>query len=280
MEDLQLQEIYIYPVKSLGGISVQQAEVQQTGLQYDRRWMLTDNKGNFLSQRTFPQMALLQVNIGADGLLITHKNNLLSPLTIPINTDSKNKITVSIWDDVCTALEVSDVANEWFSYALKMPVKLVYMPTDTHRLVDENYANNKEIVSFADAYPFIIIGRSSLNDLNLRLQQPVPMNRFRPNLIFTGGEPYCEDTFDTFSIGDVTFTAVKPCSRCVLITIDQELATKGKEPLKTLSAYRTQKNKVMFGQNLLHTGTAGIIKAGDKIKVQLKSQLQEKRGQL
>jgi uncharacterized protein YcbX len=276
MEDLQLQEMYVYPIKSLGGISVPEAEVQQTGLQHDRQWMLTDNEGNFLSQRTFPQLALLQVNIDFDCLIVTHKNNLLSPLTIPFNTGGKKKVMVSIWDDVCTALEVSVTANHWFSDALQMPAKLVYMPADTHRLVDENYANNKEIVSFADAYPFVIIGQSSLNDLNLRLDEPVAMNRFRPNLVFTGGAPYCEDTFDTFSIGDITFTAVKPCARCVLTTIDQELATKGKEPLKTLSGYRMQKNKVMFGQNLLHTG-AGLIKVGDKIKVQrLKSHLQAK----
>ena len=126
----------------------------------------------------------------------------------------------------------------------------------------------------------MIIGQSSLDDLNQRLDQPVPMNRFRPNLVFTGGAPYCEDTIDTFSIGDVTFTAVKPCARCVLITIDQGLATKGKEPLKTLSAFRTQKNKIMFGQNLLHKG-AGIIKAGDKIKVQrLRTHLQAECNQL
>lgn len=280
MKDLQLQEIYIYPIKSLGGISVPEAEVQQTGFKYDRRWMLTDSEGNFLSQRTFPQMALLQVNIDVYGLLVTHKNNLLSPLTIPFNTPFEKKATVNIWDDVCTASEVSDIANEWFSHALHMPVRLVYMPSDTQRLVDENYANNKEIVSFADAYPFMIIGQSSLDDLNQRLDQPVPMNRFRPNLVFTGGAPYCEDTIDTFSIGDVTFTAVKPCARCVLITIDQGLATKGKEPLKTLSAFRTQKNKIMFGQNLLHKG-AGIIKAGDKIEVQrLRTHLQAECNQL
>lgn len=275
MEDLQLQEIYIYPIKSLGGVSVTEAEVQQRGLKYDRRWMLTDNEGNFLSQRTFPQMALLQVNIHSDCLIVTHKNSLLSSLTIPFNTSNTKKVTVSIWDDICTAVEVSDIANEWFSQVLQMPVKLVYMPADTHRLVDEDYANNKEIVGFADAYPFVIIGQSSLDDLNVRLRQGVTMNRFRPNLVFTGGAPYCEDTFDTFSIGDVTFTAVKPCARCVLVTIDQELATKGKEPLKTLAEYRTRKNKIMFGQNLLHK-SEGIIRVGDKINVQqLKTYLQE-----
>lgn len=267
MNEFELQDIYIYPIKSLGGISVQQAEVQQTGLQYDRCWMLTDKAGSFISQRTYSQMSLLQVNITLDGLIITHKKSLLTPLTIPFEAGTNRKVSVSIWDDVCTALEVSAVANEWFSDALKMPVQLVYMPAITRRLVDANYAKNEETVSFADGYPFLMIGQSSLDDLNSRLSQPILMNRFRPNFVFNGGTPYCEDGMHTFRIGVITFSAVKPCARCVLTTIDQEYATKGKEPLKTLAAYRTLENKIMFGQNLLHTGT-GKVKAGDRLIVE------------
>lgn len=266
MNHFELQDIYIYPIKSLGGISVQQAEVQEAGLQYDRRWMLTDKAGNFISQRTYSQMSLLQVNITVNGLIVTHKKNLITPLTIPFDACTEGKVSVSIWDDVCTALEVSAVANEWFSDALKMTVQLVYMPAVTHRLVDTNYAKNKEIVSFADGYPFMMIGQSSLDDLNSRLAQPILMNRFRPNFVFNGGAPYCEDTMHTFRIGAISFSAVKACARCVLTTIDQEQATKGKEPLKTLAAYRTFENKIMFGQNLLHTGT-GKVRVGDRLIV-------------
>lgn len=264
MNDLELQDIFIYPIKSLGGISVQEAEVQPTGLQYDRHWMLIDKAGIFMSQRTYSHMALLQVSLTAGGMMITHKHNLLTPLTIPFDSSTKREVTVSIWDDVCTAIEVSAIAGEWLSDALNMQVRLVYMPAATHRLVDTNYANNKEIVSFADAYPFMMIGQSSLDDLNSRLTNPVLMNRFRPNFVFKGGAPYYEDTIHIFRISEITFTAVKPCARCVLTTIDQEHATKGTEPLKTLAAYRTIKNKVLFGQNLLHTGT-GIVKVGDKL---------------
>lgn len=267
MEDLYLQDIYIYPIKSLGGISVPQAEVQQTGLQYDRRWMLCDKEGTFLSQRTFAQMAMLQVNIASEGLLITHKNGLLEPLLVAFDSNTAREVNVTIWDDACTALEVSDIANEWFSDALGMSAQLVYMPATTRRLVEADYSTNNEIVSFADAYPLMMIGQSSLDDLNSRLEKPVLMNRFRPNLVFSGGTPFCEDSFGSFQMGNVTFNAVKPCSRCILTTINQEDGSKGQEPLKTLAAYRTFKNKVMFGQNLLQANS-GITKTGDKLRIQ------------
>lgn len=266
MTDLQLQDIYIYPIKSLGGITVQEAEVQQTGLQYDRRWMLTDNKYNFISQRECPPMALLQVSFGPDCLIITHKKQLFTPLAIPFDIFAKEEVAVRIWDDVCAALEVGDFADSWFSKALNMPVHLMYMPATASRFVDPDFIKNNDIVSFADAYPLMMIGQASLDDLNRRLEKPVAMNRFRPNLVFKGGDPYFEDSIGTFKIADITFTAVKPCERCVITTIDQEHATKGSEPLKTLSAYRTYKNKVMFGQNLLYTSN-GIIKVGDKLIV-------------
>jgi uncharacterized protein YcbX len=177
---------------------------------------------------------------------------------------------VSIWDDVCTALEVSAEANEWFSAALGRTMQLMYMPETTRRLVDNNYAYNNEIVSFADAYPLMIIGQSSLDDLNNRLETPILMNRFRPNLVFKGGMPYCEDSFNAFRVGEVTFNAVKPCSRCVLTTINQESGAKGQEPLRTLASYRTYNNKVMFGQNLLQKNL-GVIKTGDKLEVLMAS---------
>jgi len=266
MEDLYLQSIYVYPIKSLGGVSLQQAEVQRRGLQYDRRWMLTDAEGNFLSQREFSQLALLQVNIVHGGLLINHKEGKFADLFIGFDVTNGKTSDVNIWEDRCEAVEVSSEANEWFARALGMQAKLVYMPDSTKRLVDNNYATNNEVVSFADAYPLMILGQSSLNDLNSRLDTPVLMNRFRPNLVFTGGVPFYEDSFDSFKIGNVCFKAVKPCYRCILTTINQEDGTKGQEPLKTLATYRSHKNKVMFGQNLVTTNP-GIIEKGDRMIV-------------
>jgi uncharacterized protein YcbX len=266
MNDLFLQDIYIYPIKSLGGIPLQQAEVQATGLQYDRRWMLTDENGNFLSQRAFPEMAMLQVSITSDGLLVRHKKGKFQPLTLPFYKHTGKEVRVTIWDDVCTALEVGMDANAWFTEALGMTVRLVYMPDTTQRLVDDRYASNSEIVSFADAYPILMIGQSSLDDLNKRLEVPVLMNRFRPNLVFRGGRPYAEDLFREFRVGDVAFAGVKPCSRCVLITVNQEEGVRGQEPVKTLASYRTFNNKILFGQNLL-PGSLGTIKTGDNVEI-------------
>ncbi|WP_431292514.1 MOSC domain-containing protein [Pedobacter sp. P26] len=133
-------------------------------------------------------------------------------------------------------------------------------------MVDPRYASNNEVVSFADGYPCLLIGQSSLDGLNEKLQSSIKMDRFRPNFVFTGGTPHIEDRFNTFYIGETLFSAVKPCSRCVLITIDQQTGEKGQEPLRTLAGYRTINKKILFGQNLLHQ-SSGIISVGDELKI-------------
>ena len=265
---LTLSQIYIYPIKSLGGISLKTALVQERGLQYDRRWMLVDEKGQFLTQRTFAEMALLQVDLTTEGLLVRHKLKPLKPLIIPYLPESQRQISVSIWDDVCLATEVSAAANAWFTAALNRVCRLVYMPDTTRRLVDEKYAEKGEIVSFADAYPVLVIGEASLQDLNNRLPCPVPMNRFRPSLVFTGGQPFEEDTWNYFTIQNNQFQGVKRCSRCVLTTINQATAEKGQEPLRTLAEYRRVGNKVLFGQNVIPVAADATVSIGDIIQVQ------------
>ena len=262
-----LTEINIYPIKSLGGITVRSAKVEKRGLEYDRRWMLVDSQGNFLSQRQHTQMALLQVEITDNGLLVTHKTREIAPLKIPFEANDEKSLLVNIWDDVCFAFEVTPEANAWFSEVLGIPCKLVYMPDHAIRHVEPEFARPKDIVSFADAYPFLIIGEESLHDLNEKLAKPVPMDRFRPNLVFSGGEAFDEDTWTEFSIGETTFYPVKPCYRCVVTTIDQQSAEKSAEPLKTLSTYRLgANNKVKFGQNLVHSGTGNILEVGQALE--------------
>jgi uncharacterized protein YcbX len=267
---LRISDLFIYPVKSLGGISLSSAVVEERGFRYDRRWMLIDNENRFISQREIPALALFQIEITSDGLQILHKQ-IKSSIIIPFKPQTNDPVTVNIWDDSCNAQVVGTEVNQWFSDLLSFSCQLVFMPEFSRRKVDTNYASHEEITSFADGYPFLMIGRSSIDNLNARLDSPVEMNRFRPNIVFTGGQPFEEDALAEFTVNDIDFFGVKLCSRCMITTIDQVNALKGKEPLKTLSTYREMNGNVYFGQNLLHRGE-GLIKIGDAIEVRKRKQ--------
>ena len=262
----KLSELNIYPVKSLGGISLKEAEVTDRGLKYDRRWMIVDRDEKFITQRHHPQLALLKTKINHNKLILSHKTKDISPLVVPTNSNLTEITIVNVWDDLVSALAVGRYADEWLNEVLGFKCRLVFMPDDSQRFVDREYAAQNEIVSFADAFPFLIIGQSSLDDLNSRLEESIPMNRFRPNFVFTGGEPYEEDSWLKFKIGNIAFEGVKPCSRCATITVDQDSADGDEEPLKTLSTYRKVGNKTYFGMNLIHDGT-GTVRVGDEIEV-------------
>ena len=262
---LTVSELFIYPIKSLGGIAVSSAAVTDRGLQYDRRWMLVDEHNVFLTQREMAAMALFDVAIVEEGLLVTHKPEGAAIL-IPFEPQTNEVFTVEVWSDHCQAVVVSQEANLWFSDRLGINCRLVYMPDTVKRNVDGRYAINKEIVSFADGYPMLLIGQSSLDDLNSRLDEKLTIQRFRPNIVFTGGEPFEEDGLEAFKINDIIFYGVKLCARCVITTINPNTATKGKEPLRTLATYRMNNNNIYFGQNLLHKGE-GQLQVGDAIEV-------------
>lgn len=262
----ELSEIWIYPIKSLGGISLQTSKTTNRGLEYDRRWLLVDEAGMFITQRKHPQLAAFKTKIATNFLEVTHKNNTIH---IPLHQEVKNnEVKVIVWEDTIAATEVDDLISDWFTNELGFKVKLVYMPETSLRKVDANYAvSSNDITSFSDGYPYLIIGQSSLDDLNSRLKTPVSMNRFRPNFVFIGGTSYEEEMWSSFSIGSINFHTVKPCSRCIMTTIDQEKGQlDGKEPLLTLSKYRKRNNKIYFGENLL-CHEIGRISIGDTIKV-------------
>ncbi len=271
---LSISHLYVYPVKSLGGIELSSARLTDRGIEHDRRWMLVDEDNRFLTQREFPQMALLRTAIHANELTVYEKGNEVDTISVNLYQPSGSLINVQIWDDMCEAIDMSDTVNKWFTEKLKRICKLVYMPDDSKRKVDTDYATADELTGFSDAFPVLMIGLASLDDLNSRLETPVPMNRFRPNIVFTGGTAFEEDTMKHFQINGIDLYAVKPCARCVLTTTDQETGITAKEPLKTLSTYRTGNNKVYFGQNILYKNE-GMIKVGDELKVvQTKATLQ------
>jgi hypothetical protein len=263
----RISQLFVYPIKSLGGISVETIPVTDRGFQYDRRYMLVDENNRFLTQREYPVMALLQTVIDGNDLLVHHKNSVHLKLRLPLMPVNEGElIRVQVWEDICEAIHVSLLADEWFSKRIGVFCRLVYMPETSRRQVDERYALKDDITSFADGYPILMIGQSSLDDLNSRMQEALPINRFRPNIVFTGGRPFEEDTMEHFIVKRIHCYAVKPCARCVITTTDQETGLTGKEPLKTLASYRRVKNEVYFGQNILTEGN-GFMSVGDSIEV-------------
>lgn len=262
---LTVSELFIYPIKSLGGLSVPCASVTDRGFEYDRRWMLVDMNNRFLTQRAVPKMALLQVKLTGEGLKVHHKTKDDS-INIPLTPQTSETALAQIWDDECRVQWVSAAVDCWFSDMLSIQCRLVYMPDTTYRNVDSLYAANNEITSLSDAYPFLIIGQASLDDLNSRMDEALPMNRFRPNIVFTGGAPFQEDTMEQFVINNIQMFGVKLCARCMITTINQQNGECGKEPLKTLATYRMKNNKIYFGQNVLAHGT-GQIQVGNSIHI-------------
>lgn len=268
MPNLQLSEIWVYPIKSLGGISLTEAVAEPRGLRYDRRWMLVDENGRFVSQREIPKMAMLGTALDTVTLSVFWKHDPAERVTIPldINLEQLPIIEVEVWGDRCAAGVLPDEINDWFSTQLEENLRLVYMPDTTKRWADERYAPSGQHVSFADGFPYLIIGQATLDELNRRLEQPLPMNRFRPNFVFTGGEAFEEDNWQAFSIQDQKFMGVKPCARCSIPSIHQETAERAAEPTKTLATFRKFDNKILFGQNVIWLGDGEpLIRVGDQI---------------
>jgi uncharacterized protein YcbX len=260
---MKVESLHIYPVKSLRGISVKEAELTPKGLKYDRSWMLVDEKGKFISQRTIPQMALLNTRIEKKDLHVSSENE---QILIPLDMRSDNEILTSIWKDKVVSAEVSSEISEWFSDVLGKKCKLVSYVKGHERIRELDDLPWKTPVSYADGYPFLLIGTESLNDLNRRLENPVFMDRFRPNIVVKTVTAYTEDSWSSIQIGDGEFLMIKPCVRCVMTTINQQSAAVGEEPLKTLSQYRKVNGGIHFGVNAcLRFGE--IIKVGDLVKV-------------
>ncbi|PHN07538.1 MOSC domain-containing protein [Flavilitoribacter nigricans] len=272
MADLQLSQIYIYPVKSLRGLSLSETKLTNRGPEWDRRWMLVTPDGQFLSQRELGVMARLQPTINGHQIRVTDLRGGREDLQFPVQPPAKShRQKVTVWQDECEALRVSPEADRWFSEALGTPCHLVYMPDDSYRPLDPRYAKGDETVSFADGYPYLILGEASMQDLNNRLSEPIDVLRFRPNLVFSGGTPFVEDNWKNFSIGSALFRGTKPCARCQIPTIDLHTGQASREPTRTLATFRRQDRKILFGLNacweLDQPEHESMIRIGDPIKL-------------
>ncbi|MDQ6787255.1 MAG: MOSC domain-containing protein [Acidobacteriota bacterium] len=267
---MKVSEINIYPIKSLSGIKLDSSIVEDKGLKYDRRWLLVNEKNEFLTQRNFPKMATVRVEIIENGIRVFDKRKSID---IPFLPSASNHLNVKIWSSRVRGFVYEREINDWFSDVLQSTCKLVLMPVEARRKVNYFYkVHDEDVVSFADAYPFLLIGEGSLEDLNTKLNKKIPMNRFRPNFVVSDSEPFAEDNWKKIKIGETVFYPVKPCGRCVITTINQETGiSDGGEPLKTLATYRIPKRsikrKIMFGQNLIAENVGGEIKIGDAVEV-------------
>lgn len=260
---MELSELNIYPVKSLAGTSLTHSAVDVFGLHNDRRWMLVDSQGKMLTQRKLARMCLIHPQITAQGIRLSAAG--MSDMEVSIRS-LENRCKVQVWNDTCNAYDAGDQAAQWFSEFLATDCRLSYFPTDEVRQLDQDYAQADDKTAFSDGFPFLLISQASLDDLNRRLDTPVTMSRFRPNLVITGSEAFEEDHWKRIRIGDITFRLVKPCSRCVIPTIDPDTGEKGKEPIATLVQYRKRDSKVYFGQNVIADST-GELAVGMTVEV-------------
>lgn len=289
---IRLNSIHVHPIKSLGGFSVQQAKLTPRGVQHDRRWMLVDTNGRFISQREHAQLACLHCTEMGNGFRVTDIRNG-DHIDLPWTLNSGMPVPVKIWDDLVDVLEASHVINAWFSSRSRPDARLVYMPDSSVRPTDVTYAKGE--TSLSDGFPFLIISEASLVELNGRMGQGpnrigagdsgskpgvttgtgvtaepgITMERFRPNLVISGGEAFQEDAWKKIRIGASQFELVKPCARCVITTTDQRTGERGVEPLRTLATYRKRVTengsvKLDFGMNAMCIA-GNVIRVGDLV---------------
>ena len=263
---LTLSSIHIYPVKGLKGISLKAARCTDRGLKHDRRWMVVNREGTFISQRSHPRMATVWTEIEGDKLVLSAPD--VDSVELPLEIERDGSVNVTVWRSTVKAVHGPHHANAWLSEYLGEECSLVYMPESTTRNSDSKYAGPDKRVSFADGYAYLVTTEASLADLNAKLlaksHPALPMNRFRPNLVIAGAEPFEEDSWKRIRIGEVTIEGVKPCGRCQVTATDQSTGeVRGPEPLATLSGYHGSREfGAIFGMNCVTVET-GTVRVGD-----------------
>ncbi|MEM7593887.1 MAG: MOSC N-terminal beta barrel domain-containing protein [Cyanobacteria bacterium P01_A01_bin.83] len=276
-----VSQLCVYPLKSAQGIALQQAQVTKKGLLWDRELMLISGSGKFITQRQFPQLAQVQVAIGSQNIItLSSSNNLISPLSFPSTVNSLS-VEVEIWRDRILAIDQGDSVAQWFHQLLNLPsdkvCRLVRQSANQIRLLSKKHPGDEDHpLGFADNSPVMLTASASLTELNQRImeihqqqRQAIPMNRFRANIVISTTVPFVEDSWSLIQIGEVEFEVTKPCSRCIITTIDQQQGEKNqlKEPLNTLGTFRQLSEQgVMFGVNMIPQNE-GTISIGDRLIV-------------
>lgn len=271
MAAIKVSQIHIYPVKSCKGIALSSAWLDERGLRFDREWMIVDHQNRFMTQRNTPKMALVETALSDTGLRLTLPDS--SFVDISLTLPPTDQRIVEVWGDQCQAIDQGEAVAQFLSQFLAKPCRLVRMAAHWIRTVDQKYAPPGSQTGFSDGYPLLGISEASLADFNTKLPQPVPMNRFRPNLVFTGSDAYEEDRWHTVRVGEIVFRGVKRCTRCRTTTVEQSTGEfTGNLVLDTLAQFRKIDRGLIFGQNLVHVGT-GQVHLGDSVQVIVASDL-------
>jgi uncharacterized protein YcbX len=260
---IRISALFIYPVKSCRGIEVGTARFDELGPVNDRRWMVVDENGEFLTQRTHPMLAKITPEVHDEGLRL-HASGRPS-LYVPQRQEGR--IAVRVWNFSGSGLDQGDHAARWLSDLLDVPCRLAQVDANTQRPVKLKGQTTGKLVGFADGFPALLLGESSILDLSRRAGTALSVRRFRPNIVVSGSPPYAEDEWRSFAAGSLHFDVVKPCERCVITTLDPDTLEQGKEPLRTLATYRKTPDGVIFGQNCIHRGP-GSIRVGDLVSVE------------
>ncbi len=258
-----VSNIITYPIKSLGGYSLSSAWLTERGLQYDRRWMLINESNKFLTIRQHKEFLFYDVNPTDEGFEIKKEQG--GSIHIPKTLSTGDTIKVKVWDDEVQAIPAADHVNRWFSENLGFNCRLVYQPENASRIVQPDWVKQENHVSFADAYPYLLVGESSVKDLNDKIEEEITWQRFRPNIVFKGSEAYEEFLWRDIEIGAAALKGIKPCTRCIVTTMNPKTGEQGKEPLKTLFKQRINE-KMVFGQNAVLT-KKGKINIGDEVMI-------------
>lgn len=256
--------LHVYPIKSCRGLPLKAVRFDLLGPLYDRRFMLVDEAGKFLTQRELPRMALIEPRLGPTVLQIGAPG--MPALKVPMTQRDARRIDIQVWGYSGAAEHAGEHAADWFSSFLERPCTLVRFPEGVRRQVSQRHTQLDASVGYADAYPALLVSEASLADLNQRMKSPLPMDRFRPNLVVKDCDAYAEDSWKRIRVGEVVLDVVKPCARCAITTVDQITGQRAAEPLATLATYRKRDNEVFFGQNCVHHGP-GSVRVGDEVEV-------------
>jgi len=260
--------LFIYPVKSARGLALERARVAATGFEWDRQWMIVNPKGLFLSQRTHPQLARIVPALGPETLTLTSPG--LAPLLVPYSAGGE-RLAVRVHQDLCAGIDQGAEAAEWVSQAVGQPVRLVRVPGDPARRANPKFAGTVPApMGFADGYPILVCNQASLEQLNTRMPQPIPMDRFRPNIVLEGIPAWSEDRIDTLTLGTLTLRLVKPCTRCAIPSIDQLTGQPSTDPLPVLRPFRFNRELrgITFGENaVIVAGGGSEVKRGSSCRV-------------